>query len=215
VDAPNVDYRPTCGNILVGVGPAAIEMGIVPARDPETRVRIWAVNTGALVEALVQTPGGRVRYEGETAIDGVAGTAAPVGLNFIGVVGSKTGAMFDGDGSLLMHIQEFETIRRHGLNVLIVLMNDGAYGSQIHKLRADGLDDGGAVFGRADLAAIARGCGVAGETVDDLSRLPAMVEAFRRTGGAAVWDIPVSDRDHSPVIRRAHPGIERAAVPSR
>lgn len=94
VDEAEVDYRPTCGNILVGVGPAAIEMGLVHATDPETRVRIRAVNTGALVEALVQTPGGRVNYQGDIAIDGVSGTAAPVGLSFLDVVGSKTGAMF-------------------------------------------------------------------------------------------------------------------------
>lgn len=89
-----VDYGPTCGNILVGVGPAAIEMGLIAARDGETPVRIRAVNTGALVEAVVQTPGGRVNYEGTAAIDGVPGTAAPVALNFLDVVGSRTGAMF-------------------------------------------------------------------------------------------------------------------------
>ncbi len=89
-----VDYKPTCGNILVGVGPAAIEMGLVEAGDPETRVRIRAVNTGALVEAIVQTPGGQVSYDGETSIDGVPGTAAPVALNFLDVVGSRSGAMF-------------------------------------------------------------------------------------------------------------------------
>lgn len=89
-----VDYGPTCGNILVGVGPAAIEMGLVTARDGETPVRIRAVNTGALVEAVVQTPGGQVSYAGDLAIDGVPGTAAPVALNFMEVVGSRTGAMF-------------------------------------------------------------------------------------------------------------------------
>lgn len=94
VDERLVDYKPTCGNILVGVGPAAIEMGLVPAQDPETRVRIRAVNTGALVEAVVQTPGGQVRYDGDVEIAGVAGTAAPVALNFLDVVGSKSGAMF-------------------------------------------------------------------------------------------------------------------------
>jgi 2-methylaconitate cis-trans-isomerase PrpF len=93
VDEAMVDYSPTCGNILVGVGPAAIEMGLVAATDPATRVRIRAVNTGALVEAVVQTPGGRVSYDGDVAIDGVAGTSAPVGLNFLDVVGSRTGAM--------------------------------------------------------------------------------------------------------------------------
>ncbi|MEZ5933538.1 MAG: 4-oxalomesaconate tautomerase [Alphaproteobacteria bacterium] len=88
-----VDYSPTCGNILVGVGPAAIEMGLVPIAGDETRVRIRAVNTGALIEAIVQTPGGAVRYDGDVAIDGVPGTAAPVALNFLDVVGSRSGSM--------------------------------------------------------------------------------------------------------------------------
>ncbi len=88
-----VDYKPTCGNILSGVGPAAIEMGLVPANDGETRVTIRAVNTGAKIEAMIRTPGGRVEYEGDTSIDGVPGTAAPVLLNFLDVVGSATGAL--------------------------------------------------------------------------------------------------------------------------
>lgn len=94
VDEDLVDFAPTCGNILVGVGPAALEMGLMPARDGVTSVRIHAVNTGALVEADIRTPGRCVEYAGETAIDGVPGTAAPVGLNFMEVAGSRTGAMF-------------------------------------------------------------------------------------------------------------------------
>lgn len=93
VDKRLVDYAPSCGNILVGVGPAAIEMGLVPVTGDETRVRIRAVNIGALIEAVVQTPGGAVRYDGDLAIDGVLGTAAPVALNFMDVVGSRTGKM--------------------------------------------------------------------------------------------------------------------------
>ncbi|SMX51265.1 4-oxalomesaconate tautomerase [Actibacterium lipolyticum] len=94
VDERLVDYTPTCGNILVGVGPAAIEMGLVPVTGDVTSVRIRAVNTGALVEAEVQTPNGAVDYSGDEAIDGVPGTAAPVALNFLEVVGSRTGKMF-------------------------------------------------------------------------------------------------------------------------
>lgn len=94
VEEKLVDYGPTCGNILVGVGPAAIEMGLVATDGNETRVKIRAVNTGALVEAIVQTPDGSVNYEGTTAVDGVPGTAAPVALNFLDVVGSRTGKMF-------------------------------------------------------------------------------------------------------------------------
>jgi thiamine pyrophosphate-dependent acetolactate synthase large subunit-like protein len=126
----------------------------------------------------------------------------------MGVAAARPGStvvLFDGDGSLLMHVQELETMQRHGMNILIVALNDGAYGSEIHKLRAEGLDDAGAVFGRTDLAAIARGFGLTGATVDDLSRIPALVEEFARTGGAAVWDVPISDKVYSPVIHRAHP----------
>ncbi len=90
---PDVDYRPTCGNILSGVGPAALEMGLVKPAGDETLVKIRAVNTGARIEALVQTPGGQVRYDGDAAIDGVPGTAAPVMLNFMDTVGSVCGAL--------------------------------------------------------------------------------------------------------------------------
>ncbi len=86
-----VDYKPTCGNILSGVGPVAIEMGLVePAKDL-TEVKVRAVNTGARVLAQVETPGGRVRYDGSTRIDGVPGTAAPITLKFMDVAGSSTG----------------------------------------------------------------------------------------------------------------------------
>ena len=113
-----------------------------------------------------------------------------------------------------MHVQELETIRRLGLNILICVMNDGAYGSEIHKLRAEGLPDVGAVFDRPDFAAVARGFGLGGETVGDLDALPALVERFGATGGAAVWDFPISDRVASPVIRRAHPkGLEAVERP--
>jgi 2-methylaconitate cis-trans-isomerase PrpF len=88
-----VDTKPNCGNMLVAVGPFAIEAGLVPARHPETTVRIFNVNTQALVESIVQTPGGQVTYEGDAAIDGVPGTAAQVKLNFKSAVGSVTGKL--------------------------------------------------------------------------------------------------------------------------
>lgn len=127
----------------------------------------------------------------------------------IGVACARPGqpvVLFDGDGSLLMHVQELETIRRLNLPILICILNDGAYGSEIHKLRDDGLPEDGAVFGRTDFGAIARGFGMAGERVEDLSNLPALLEPFAASRGPAVWDFPVSDRVASPVIRRAHPG---------
>ena len=93
-EKPEVDFAPTCGNILAGVGPAALEMGLVSAVAGQTRVRIHSVNTGALVEAVVETPNGRVRYAGDARIDGVPGGGAAVRLNFQRLAGAKTGALF-------------------------------------------------------------------------------------------------------------------------
>jgi 2-methylaconitate cis-trans-isomerase PrpF len=90
IDEKLVDTKPNCGNMLVGVGPFAVETGLVPAKNGETMVRIFNVNTQALVEAIVQTPGGKVTYDGHAAVDGVPGTAAPVGINFTSAIGSVT-----------------------------------------------------------------------------------------------------------------------------
>jgi len=88
-----VDYKPTCGNMMIGVGPAALEMGLIQAREGETTVRIHAVNTGARVESVVQTPDSMVSYEGDTKLDGVPGQAAPISMDFYNVAGSSTGAL--------------------------------------------------------------------------------------------------------------------------
>jgi 2-methylaconitate cis-trans-isomerase PrpF/tripartite-type tricarboxylate transporter receptor subunit TctC len=90
----SVDTRPNCGNMLSGVAPFAIEQGLVPARDGETTVRVFNVNTRSRIDVTVLTPEGRVTYDGETGIDGVAGTAAPIRLNFLDAWGSVTGSVF-------------------------------------------------------------------------------------------------------------------------
>ena len=94
LDKAIVDTAPSCGNMLAGVGPFAIERGLVTPDADETRVRIFDVNTGSRIEAIVQTPGRAVTYAGDQRIDGVPGTGAPVVLSFSDVVGSKCGAMF-------------------------------------------------------------------------------------------------------------------------
>ena len=90
----SVDTRPNCGNMLSGVGPFAIEQGLVSAADGTTTVRVFNVNTRSRIDVTVQTPGGRVRYDGQTRIDGVAGTAAPIHLNFLDAWGAVTGSVF-------------------------------------------------------------------------------------------------------------------------
>ncbi|MBA83696.1 MAG: 4-oxalomesaconate tautomerase [Rhodobacteraceae bacterium] len=93
VDQALVSDAQGCGNILAGVGPAAIERGLVPAQDDETPVRIHMRNTGEVARAVVQTPGGRVSYAGTARIDGVPGTHAPVPLMFKGIAGSMCGSL--------------------------------------------------------------------------------------------------------------------------
>jgi 2-methylaconitate cis-trans-isomerase PrpF len=93
VKSRSVDTSPNCGNMLAGVGPFALEAGLVRAADGRTTVRIFNVNTGKLIEASVATPGGAVTYDGDTAIDGVPGKAAPIYLTFLDAVGSKTGKL--------------------------------------------------------------------------------------------------------------------------
>lgn len=93
VDQPIVTDSQNCGNMLAGVGPFAIERGLIPAADGETRVAIFMENTGQVAVATVQTPGGRVAYAGDAAISGVPGTAAPIPLAFRDTAGSSCGAL--------------------------------------------------------------------------------------------------------------------------
>jgi 4-oxalomesaconate tautomerase len=92
-DRPEVSDSQNCGNMLAAVGPFAIEQGLVPGADPVTPVRIWMRNTQTLATALVQTPGGRVRYDGDARIDGVPGSHAPIPIEFADVAGSSCGAL--------------------------------------------------------------------------------------------------------------------------
>ena len=111
-------------------------------------------------------------------------------------------ALFEGDGSFLMHIQELEMVQRHRLKLLFCIFNDGAYGAEIHKLRADGVDDSGSMFGYTDFAAIAKGFGLRGANVTDVSQFKPLFEAYQTQDKAEVWNIHVSDKVVSPSTRR-------------
>ena len=88
VDKPLVSYKGNCGNISSGVGPFAIEKGLVKAQDGFTTVRIYNTNTDKIIAADVHTKDGQVVYEGDFAIAGVPGTASPVKLKFVDPAGT-------------------------------------------------------------------------------------------------------------------------------
>ena len=93
VDKAVVSDAQNCGNILAGVGPFALERGLVAATGDKTRVAIFMENTGQVAVATVQTPGGLPTYSGDAAIDGVPGTHAPIPLEFRDTAGSSCGAL--------------------------------------------------------------------------------------------------------------------------
>lgn len=94
VEEAKTSTSQNCGNILAGVGPFAIENGLVPAEDGETVVTVYMENTDSVAKQRIQTPGRRVKYEGDAAIDGVPGTHAPIMIEFLDVAGSSCGALF-------------------------------------------------------------------------------------------------------------------------
>jgi len=93
VDQPIVTDAQNCGNMLAGVGPFAIERGLIAPTGDETRVAIFMENTGQVAVATVQTPGGVPSYEGSASISGVPGTSAPIPLAFRDTAGSSCGAL--------------------------------------------------------------------------------------------------------------------------
>ncbi|WED24276.1 4-oxalomesaconate tautomerase [Vibrio sp. JC009] len=89
-----VDFSPNCGNILSGVGPFALEKGLVEAAGDKTQIKIRNVNTNKIIYANVETPDGKVNYAGDTYISGVNSPGAPIELTFLDVEGAKTGKLF-------------------------------------------------------------------------------------------------------------------------
>lgn len=93
IDEARVDTTPNCGNMLAAVGPFGLERGLIEAGAPETTARILTRNTGMLSDVVLQTPGGRLTYEGNARIDGVPGTAAPIKISFLETEGSVCGTL--------------------------------------------------------------------------------------------------------------------------
>jgi len=131
VDKAVVSDGQNCGNILAGVGPFAIEQGLVTPGDGETVVRIRMLNSGGIAVARVQTPGGEVSYEGDASIDGVPGTAAPVMIDFVDVAGSTCGELLP-TGNLVDEVDGATvTCIDNGMPVVLLRASDfGKSGSE-------------------------------------------------------------------------------------
>lgn len=131
---------------------------------------------------------------------GCIGQGVPVAMGVAHYAGRAF--VVEGDGSLLMNVQELETLARHRTPVLCFVMNDGAYGAEVHKLRAKGLRGEQADFGRTDFAAVATAFGLRGVSVTSLSQIGPAVEEFMETGEPTVVDLHISPQVIAPTYRR-------------
>ena len=150
LDKPMVDTTPNCGNILAGVGPFAIERGLIEAKDGQTRVKVRTINTGTIAELLIETPGGHVNYDGTARIDGVPGTAAPVAIDFLDAEGSVCGQLLptgrsvdniDGvpctliDNGMPVIVLRAADVGRSGHEPRDVLNSDGELKARLERIR--------------------------------------------------------------------------------
>jgi 4-oxalomesaconate tautomerase len=133
VGEPTVSQAQTCGNILAGVGPFAVERGLVRAQDPETTVRIRILNGGGVSTAVVPTPGGKVEYRGSESVSGVPGTAAGIAMVFEGNTGATTGALLP-TGKVSEVVDGVEvTLVDSGMPVVVALASSfGLSGHESH-----------------------------------------------------------------------------------
>jgi 4-oxalomesaconate tautomerase len=196
VDQPGVSDGQNCGNILAGVGPFAIERGLVAGMDGQTRVAIFMENTGQTAIATVETPGGIPTYAGDAAIDGVPGTSAPVPLEFVGTAGSTCGALLPTGNPVDMVEGVAVTMIDNGMPVVVLRASDiGVTGQETREaLDADtGL--------KARLVAIRLACGPLmnlGDVTDKTVPKMTMVSA-PRAGGAISTRTFIPHRCHASI----------------
>jgi acetolactate synthase I/II/III large subunit len=182
--------------------PAMLELDAAIPKD-------WAVvSGGAHFAGIVATHmyGRHAQHMHVINDFGAIGSAFPTAIGMAEARGDGKVLLIEGDGSLMMHIQELETIRRQGIRMLICAVNDGGYGAEVHKFRAQGYDASESQHGRGDIAAIARGFGLRGEKITTLNRFSELFAAHQQAGEAELWDLHVDDAIPSAPYRRIHFG---------
>ena len=154
VDRPVVTDSQNCGNILAGVCQFAIERGVITATGDTTEVRVYMVNSDQVATVTIRTPGGIVEYEGDVAIDGVPGTAAPVLENFPEAAGANCGALLP-TGNAVDVIDGVEvTLIDNGMPVVVMRAADlGVTGNESR----EELDANDALKARLDSIRLAAG----------------------------------------------------------
>jgi 4-oxalomesaconate tautomerase len=222
VDQAIVTDAQNCGNMLAGVGPFAIERGLVEAKDGETPVSIFMLNTGQTAVATVSTPGGRVTYDGAARIDGVPGTAAPMPLEFRDTAGSSCGGLLPTGNAVDVIDGVACTLIDNGMPS--VVMRADAVGATGYEDR-ETLDAAEAVKARIEAIRLKAGPMMNLGDVADLSVPKMMLVAPPRNGGAVTVRSFIPKRAHASVgvlgavsvatacLLKGSPAAEVAEVP--
>jgi len=196
VDRAIVSNAQNCGNILAGVGPFAIERGLVAAAEDETCVTIFMENTGQIAGATVATPGGVVTYAGGARIDGVPGTAAPIPLEFRDTAGSSCGALLPTGNAVDMIEGVPCTLIDNGMPCIVLKAADvGASGYEDR----DTLDASDAVKTKIEAIRLKAGPMMNLGDVADKSVPKMMLVAPPRGGGAITVRSFIPKRAHASV----------------
>jgi len=196
VDQAIVTDAQNCGNILAGVGPFAIERGLVAATSDETRVTIFMQNTGQIAIATLQTPGGNVTYAGEARIDGVPGTAAPVPLEFRDTAGSSCGALLPTGNAVDVVNGVPVTLIDNGMPCVVIKAVDvGITGYEDR----DTLDNDTALKAKIEAIRLAVGARMNLGDVKDKSVPKMMLVAPPKNGGAVTVRSFIPHRAHATI----------------
>jgi len=196
VDQALVSDQQNCGNILAGIGPFAIERGLVSAKNDETRVAIHMENTGQVAVATVATPGGTVTYSGDAQIDGVPGSAAPVPLGFRDTAGSSCGTLLPSGNPVDMIDGVAVTLIDNGMPC--VVMKAGDVGATGYESREE-LDVADDLKARIESIRLAAGELMNLGDVASKSVPKMMLVALPRHGGAVTVRSFIPHRAHASV----------------
>jgi len=133
---------------------------------------------------------------------GAIGNGTSFALGIAALHPDRPVILLDGDGSAIMHIQELDTMRRHKLNIMSIVLNDGGYGSEIHKLRVNGVSLDGSMFDRVDFEAVGTAFGLRSTTATSLEGLRDSLADFLHAGGPAICNVQISNTIASPQMNR-------------
>jgi thiamine pyrophosphate-dependent acetolactate synthase large subunit-like protein len=125
---------------------------------------------------------------------GAIGSVLSMAMGVAVARGNGKVVVLDGDGSIMMHIQELDSIQRQKIKLLVVALNDGGFGVEFHKLRPHGLDDRLAFFGRPNFESITKGFGLKAATATDAGQIEAAFRDYDPDGPAMMIDLHISDK---------------------